>query len=60
MTMVTRKGKHLTGAGLLFRGLLHHHHGEKHGSVQADMVLEKELRALYLDLYPPERDSVPH
>ena len=32
-----------------FRGLIYYHHGEKHGSVQADMVLEKELRVLYLD-----------
>ena len=29
------------------RGLVHYHHGGKHGSVQADMVLEKELRILY-------------
>lgn len=27
-----------------FRGLVHCHHGEKHGSVQAGMVLDKELR----------------
>ena len=40
---------HLTGAGLQFRGLVHYHHGRKHGSVQADMVLEKELRVLHLD-----------
>jgi len=32
-----------------FRGSVHYHHGEKHGSVQADMVLEKELRVLHLD-----------
>ena len=32
-----------------FRGLVHYHHGGKHGSVQADMMLEKELRVLYLD-----------
>jgi hypothetical protein len=25
------------------------HHGWKHGGVQADIVLEKELRVLYLD-----------
>ena len=31
------------------RGLVHYCHGEKHGSVQADMVLEKELRVLHLD-----------
>jgi hypothetical protein len=32
-----------------FRGSVYYHHGEKHGSVQADMVLEKELRILHLD-----------
>ena len=41
------KGKHLTGAGLQFRGLVHCHHGRKHGGTQADMVLEKELRVLH-------------
>jgi len=30
-----------------FRGLVHYHHSRKHGSVQADMVLE-ELRVLHL------------
>ena len=34
------KGKHLDGSGLLFRGLVHYHHGRKHGSMQADMVAE--------------------
>jgi hypothetical protein len=32
-----------------FRGSVHYHHGRKHGSMQADMVLEKELRVLHLD-----------
>lgn len=27
-------------AHLQFRGLVHHHHGDKHGSAQADMVPE--------------------
>ena len=36
-------------AGLQFRGLVYYHHGGKHGSVQADMVLEKEPRVLQLD-----------
>ena len=31
-----------------FRGSVHYHHGRKHGSVQADMVLE-EPRVLHLD-----------
>ena len=29
---------------LSFRGSVHYHHGGKHGNVQADVVLEKELR----------------
>ena len=32
-----------------FRGSIHHHHGGKHGIVQAGMVLEKELRVLHLN-----------
>jgi hypothetical protein len=35
------KGKHVIGAGLQFRGLVHYHHGVKHRIVQANMVLEK-------------------
>ena len=33
-----------------FRDLVHYHHGGKHGGTQADMVLEKELRVVHLDL----------
>ena len=44
MAKATHKGKHLVGAGLQFSSLVHYHHGGKHGSVQADMVLE-ELRS---------------
>jgi hypothetical protein len=43
------KGKHLIGASLQFRSLVHSHHGEKHGCAQTDMVLQKELRVLHLD-----------
>ena len=32
-----------------FRGLVHYSHSMKHGSLQADMVLE-ESRGLHLDL----------
>ena len=39
-------GKHLIGAGLQFKGLVHYYHG----GMQVDMVLEKELRVLHLDL----------
>jgi hypothetical protein len=45
MTKSTCKRKHLIG-GLRtgFRGLVHDHHGGEHGSRQAGMVLEQELR----------------
>jgi hypothetical protein len=33
------KGRHLIGSE--FRGLVHCHHGRKHGRVQADMVLKR-------------------
>ena len=36
------------------RGFVHYHHSREHGSVQADMVLEKELKALCLDLHQQE------
>jgi hypothetical protein len=35
------------GSGLQF--LIHYHHGWKHGSIQVDMMLEKELRGLHAD-----------
>ena len=53
------KGKYLIGADLRFRGLVHYHHGGKHSSMQAHMVLEKELRVLHLDLYTVGRDWEP-
>lgn len=39
----------------------HYHHGRKHANVQADMMLEKEPRALYLDPQATgeERDTGP-
>jgi hypothetical protein len=33
-----------------FRSLVHYCYGGKHGGMQADMVLEKELRVIHLDL----------
>ena len=30
-----------------FRGVVHYWHGRRHGSMQADMVLEEELRVLH-------------
>jgi hypothetical protein len=53
MTTATLK-KYLIGAVLEFRGLVHYHHGKKHGSLQADMVLEKEQQILHLDLQVTE------
>jgi hypothetical protein len=40
------KGNHLTRSGLQFQNF----NDGKHGATQADMVLEKELRVLHLDL----------
>jgi hypothetical protein len=40
-----------------FRGLVHYCHGIEHGSTQADMVLEKELRLLHLAWHPAQRES---
>ena len=37
--------------------LVHYYHSRKHGSIQADMVLEKELRVLQLDLKTARRLS---
>ena len=34
----------------IFRDPGHYYHGGKDGSIQADVVLRKELRVLYLDL----------
>ena len=46
------------GLAYSFRGLVHYHHGGKHGSIQADMVLEKELRVLHPDLQTAGRETV--
>ena len=37
------------GLAYSFRGLVHYHHSGKHGRVQANVILEKELRVLHLD-----------
>jgi len=37
-----------------FSGFVHYHHGRKHGSIQADMVLE-DLKVLHLDLKAARR-----
>jgi hypothetical protein len=41
------KRKYLTGADLQIRGLVHYYHCKKHGGMQGDKVLEKELRVLH-------------
>jgi hypothetical protein len=42
------------GLAYSFRGSVHYHHNGKHGSIQADMVLE-EPRVLHLDLKAARR-----
>jgi hypothetical protein len=37
------------GLGYSLRGSVHYYQGGKHGSIQADKVLEEELRVLHLD-----------
>lgn len=44
------KGKHLIGAGLLYKGVVHCHHGGEHCDIQSDMALGKELRVLHPNL----------
>ena len=51
------KGKLSLGLAYSLRGSARYHHGGKHGSMQADLVLEKELRVLHLDLQTAEGDS---
>jgi hypothetical protein len=49
---ISYKGKHLIQTGLFseVQSIIIYHHGRKHDRVQADMVLEKELRVLHLEL----------
>ena len=49
MTTATPIKKHFIGTSLQFRGLAHHSHCGKHGSMQAGMVLKRQLRVLHLD-----------
>ena len=51
MTTILIKEKHLIGVDLQFRDLVYYHHG----GMQADTVLEKELRVLHLDPQAAER-----
>ena len=47
------KKKTFNWADLQFQSSVHYHN-RKYGSLQADMVLEKELRVLHLDLQATE------
>jgi hypothetical protein len=50
MTKATLMKENISlGLASRFRGSVHYHHGGRHGGVQANMVLEKELRVLRLD-----------
>ena len=55
MTKATLIKNILLGLTYRFRGSVHYHQGRKHGSTQAGMVLERELRVLYLDLKAARR-----
>ena len=41
-----------------FRSLVDYCHIKEHGSTQADLVLEKKLRVLHLDLQVAEKDCM--
>jgi hypothetical protein len=49
------KGNNISlGLACSFRCATHYHHGQEHGRVRADMVLENELKFLRLDPQVPE------
>jgi hypothetical protein len=48
------KGQQLIGSPYSFRDSVHYYHGRKHGSIQADVGLEK-LKVLQLDLKATSR-----
>ena len=50
------KGKHFPGQADHLRGLVHYYPNRRHGSVQVDIVLERKLRVLHLDLHAAGRD----
>jgi hypothetical protein len=58
--MISHKENILPGLAYSFRGLVHRCCDGKHGSAQAGMVLEKELKALHLDPQAAEGDCMPH
>ena len=46
------------GLAYHFRGSVHYHHGGKYGSVQAGMVLQRQLGVLHPDLNAAEGDCL--
>ena len=54
ITILIKKNIQL-GPAYSFRGLVHYHHCEKHGSMQADKM-KKELRFLHLDLQATRKE----
>ena len=59
MTKATYKGQHLIRAGLQLQRFSSLSSRQEDGSIWADMVLEKELRVLYLDSAAAKRDYLP-
>jgi hypothetical protein len=51
------KRNHLIVAVYRVRGFVHYQHGREHGDTQADMVLKKQLRVLYLNDQATRRES---
>ena len=61
MTMATLIKENISlGLAYSFRGLVCCHHGGKDGSMQAGMVLEKELRVLHLGPQAVAEDCAPY
>lgn len=52
------KEKHSIGAGFHLRGLAHCQQARKHGGMQTDIVLEKELGGLHQDPQATGRERV--
>lgn len=50
------KGKHLIGLAYSFKDLVHYCHRRKHGGMEADMLLEKELKVLHMNPQAPGRE----
>lgn len=53
------KGKKLIGVSLQFRDVVHFHHGWEHGDIQGDLVLERELRAFYIQICRQQEEKDP-